>query len=80
MDNIASTHIRVSGIRDDRDVKKALQALYDVFAAQGLGQATFEVGDGDVADLFVKHKESVTPDLAALDAALARAGDFHIVG
>lgn len=76
---IVSTRLRVAGVRDDDDVRRALQALYDVFAEQGLGQATFEVGADDVADLWVKHPESVTPDVAALNDALASAGEYRIV-
>lgn len=77
-DEIVSTRLHVSGVRTDRDVKDALQGLFDIFADLGLGQATFEVtGDGG-ADLFIKHKSSVTPDVAALDRALSAAGHFRI--
>lgn len=76
---IVSTSLRVSGVRTDEDVKLALQSLYDVFAELGLGQAAFEVTDADTAALFIKHVNTVTVDVAALNAALARAGDFHIV-
>lgn len=79
--HIVSTKLRVSGVHTDREVKRALQALYDVFAELGIGGATFEVtgaGTG-AADLFVKHLDSVDVDVVALSAALARAGDFHVV-
>lgn len=79
-DQFATTRLRVSGVRTDAQVKQALQALYDVFAQLGLGGATFEVTDAATAELFIKHKTSVTPDVAAIDAALAGAGDFRVVG
>lgn len=73
-----STRIPVDGVRTDGEVKRALQALYDVFAAQGLGQATFEVTDAGTV-LWVKHKGSVTPDLDVVDGVLRSAGDFRVV-
>lgn len=76
---ITSTHLHVRGVRTNDDVRVALQALYDVFAQLDLGQASFEVTDSETADLFIKHLETVTVDIEALDAALAKAGDFHIV-
>lgn len=78
-DHVASTTFRVKGVRSEDDVREALQGLYDVFAGLGLGQATFEVSDTDVARLIVKHKESVTPDRAAIEAALTEAGSFQLV-
>lgn len=80
--HIVSTRLQVSGVHADSEVKQALQALYDVFAELGIGQATFEVtgaGTG-TADLFIKHLASVDVDVAAINAALARAGDFRVVG
>lgn len=77
--NTVSSHLRVSGIHDDDDVREALQSLFDIFSAQGLGQATFEITGQGAADLWVKHAQDVTPDLEAIDAALRRAGDFHLV-
>jgi hypothetical protein len=77
-DRIVSTKLKVSGVHTDDDVKRALQALYDVFADLGLGQATFEVLDGHLTRLWVKHLDSVTVDVDALNAALATAGDFRI--
>lgn len=79
MARIVSCRFDVSGVRDDRDVKKALQSLYDVFADHGLGQATFELTDDDHARLFVKHPDTVHPDPAIIDRALAQAGDFRVV-
>lgn len=79
---IVSTKLRVSGVHTDPQVKQALQSLYDVFAELGIGGATFEVtgaGTGD-ADLFVKHLDTVDVDVEAINAALARAGDFRVVG
>jgi hypothetical protein len=78
-DYIASTNLRVSGVRTQADVTAALQALYDVFADLGLGQAAFEVTDSETADLFIKHLETVTVDVDAVNTALMQAGDFHIV-
>lgn len=77
-DPIIATSYEVTGVRDDDDVRRALQALFDVFADAGLGQATFELTDGDAARLVVKHKRSVTPDTAAMARALAGAGDFRL--
>nr|NLD40570.1 hypothetical protein [Actinomycetales bacterium] len=78
-DTIIASRITVSGINNDRDVKEALQDLYDVFADAGLGQATFEVRGDGTADLFVKHLESVVVDRAIIEGALARGGDFRVV-
>ncbi|HLS45283.1 MAG TPA: hypothetical protein VK045_07595 [Ornithinicoccus sp.] len=78
-DPIASTTLTVQGVRSEDDVRTALQSLYDVFAELGLGQATFEVSDTDVARLIVKHKESVTADRAAIARALADAGSFRLL-
>src|SRR5690606_19058254 len=78
-DHVASTTFRVKGVRSEDDVREALQGLYDVFTELGLGQATFEVSDTDVARLIVKHKEAVTPDQAAIEAALTEAGSFKLV-
>ncbi len=77
MANITSTTYPVTGVATDTDVKKALQALYDVFADQSLGQATFEITE-DHAQVVIKHKDSVTPDVTALNEALAKAGNFRI--
>ncbi|MHA6693906.1 hypothetical protein [Homoserinimonas sp. A520] len=78
-DHIASTSLRVSGVRTQEDVNLALQSLYDVFADLGLGAAAFEVTESETADLFVKHLDSVTVDVDAIDAALASAGGFRVV-
>ncbi len=80
-ERIVSTRLRVSGVHTDSEVKHALQSLYDVFAELGIGQATFEVtgaGTG-TADLFIKHLDTVAVDVEAINAALARAGDFRVV-
>lgn len=79
-DNIVSTRLLVSGVHTPEEVNQALQSLYDVFADLGLGQATFEVTDAGTAELWVKHLDSVTVDVDALNTALAQAGDFRIVG
>ena len=78
-DDIAETRLRVAGVRTEGEVVEALQALYDVFAQLGLGGATFETEDAGPATLIVKHKQSVTPDVAAIGAALASAGGFRVV-
>ncbi len=78
-EHFASTKLRVSGVRTDDEVKVALQALYDVFTELKLGQAAFEVTNTDVADLFIKHLDTVSVDVDAIDAALSSAGDFHVV-
>ena len=79
MSEIVSCRFTVSGVRSDRDVKKALQSLYDIFADHGLGQAAFEITGDEHAELIVKHLVSVNPDPAIIDAALARAGDFRVI-
>lgn len=76
---IVSCRFKVEGVRTDRDVKKALQSLYDIFADHGLGQAAFEITGDEHAELIVKHLVSVNPDPAIIDAALARAGDFRVI-
>ena len=77
--SIVSSYFQVSGVKDDNDVRKALQALYDIFAENGLGQATFEISDSDHAQLVVKHKESVEPSVDVMNRALAKAGEYRIV-
>jgi len=80
MADIDSTRFRVAGVRTTQEVKTALQSLYDVFADQGMGQATFEVTDGaEAADLWVKHKADVVPDREVIRKALASAGDFRLL-
>ncbi|WP_313550187.1 hypothetical protein [Corynebacterium sp.] len=76
---IVSCRFKVEGVRTDRDVKKALQSLYDIFADHGLGQAAFDITGDEHAELIVKHLVSVNPDPAIIDAALARAGDFRVI-
>lgn len=77
--DIVSCRFKVEGVRTDRDVKKVLQSLYDIFADHGLGQAAFEITRDEHADLIIKHLASVDPDPAIIDAALARAGDFRVI-
>lgn len=79
-DQIVSTRLLVSGVRTTTEVNRALQALYNVFADLGLGQAAFEVTNEATAELWIKHLDSVTVDVDALNVALARVGDFRIVG
>ena len=79
MSEIVSCRFTVSGVRSDRDVKKALQSLYDIFADHGLGQAAFEITGDEHADLIVKHLASVNPDPAITDQALARAGNYRVI-
>lgn len=76
---IVSTHYAVTGVHNDGDVRKALQALYDIFTAQGMGQATFELTGEDTANLVVKHKDTATPDVAEMNRVLALAGAYKIV-
>lgn len=77
---IVATRFKVSGVTNDNQVKEALQELYDIFSENGMGQATFEITGGPTADLFIKHKRSMVPDRALIEAALARAGDYQVVG
>ena len=76
---IVSTCFLVAGVTDDRDTKKAMQPLFDIFAAHGLGQATFEIVPGEPTRLWIKHKDSVVPSRELIDGALARAGDYRVV-
>ena len=76
---IVSCRFKVSGVRTDKDVKKALQALYDIFAEHGLGQATFEITGIEHVDLIIKHLASVDPDPDVIDGALGRAGNYRVV-
>lgn len=76
---IVSTKLLVEGVHTDAQVTAALQSLYDVFTSLGLGQATFEVTEGHLTELWVKHLDSVTVDVGAINAALARAGNFRVV-
>lgn len=77
--SIVSTCFLVEGVHDDRDAKMAMQALFDIFAANGLGQATFEIVPGEPTRLWIKHKDSVEPSPELIGSALARAGDYRII-
>lgn len=77
---IVSTCFLVEGVTDDRDAKKAMQSLYDIFAEHGLGQATFEIVPGQPTRLWIKHKDSVEPSRELIDQALAGAGSYRTVG
>lgn len=76
---ILSTCFLVEGVTTDRDTKKALQSLYDVFAANGLGQATFEIVADEPTRLWIKHKDGCAPRRETIDAALARAGKYRVI-
>ena len=76
---IVATCFLVEGVTDDRDTKRALQPLFDIFAAHGLGQATFEIVPGEPTRLWIKHKDSVQPTRELIDEALARAGNYRVV-
>lgn len=76
---IKETTFEVDSVTTDHDVKKALQSLYDDFAAHGLGQATFEIVDGGgPARLIIKHKDDVVVDPEVIDQALQRAGGYRL--
>lgn len=76
---LTSSCFLVEGVTTDRDTKKALQSLYDVFAANGLGQATFEVVPDEPTRLWIKHKDGFAPRRETIDAALARAGKYRVI-
>ncbi|MDO5723053.1 MAG: hypothetical protein Q4P33_01440 [Flaviflexus sp.] len=77
MSKIVSTEIPVVGVRTDDDVRRCLQALFDVFTELGIGQATFEV-TGTHTRLFIKHEDAIVPALGKINEALGRAGDYAI--
>ncbi|WP_277454551.1 hypothetical protein [Janibacter sp. DB-40] len=79
MTRIVSTRFLVEGVHDDADTKKALQALFDIFAENGLGQATFEIVAGEPTRLWIKHTDDVVPDRDLIAETLARAGDYQLV-
>lgn len=79
MARIVSTCFLVEGVTDDWDTKRAMQPLFDIFAAHGLGQATFEIVPGEPTRLWIKHKDSVVPTRELIAQALARAGDYRVV-
>ncbi|WP_209373332.1 hypothetical protein [Brevibacterium renqingii] len=76
---ISSSCFLVEGVTTDRDTKKALQSLYDVFAANGLGQATFEIVPNELTRLWIKHKVGCEPRRETIDSALARAGRYRVI-
>ncbi|CAM3887205.1 hypothetical protein [Janibacter anophelis] len=76
---IVTTRFLVEGVHADDDTKAALQALYDIFAQHGLGQATFEIIPGEHTRLWVKHRDDVQPTPELIDEALARAGEYRVV-
>ncbi len=79
MAKIVSTRFLVDGVNNDRDTKKALQLLYDVFADNDLGQATFEIVPGEATRLWIKHTEGTEPSRELIDQTLAKAGDYRVV-
>lgn len=76
---IASTRFLIDGVHDDRDTKKAMQSLFDIFTANGLGQATFEIVPGEPTRLWIKHQVGSTPSRELIAEALARAGDYRVI-
>ncbi|WP_235738297.1 hypothetical protein [Nocardioides alcanivorans] len=76
---IASTRFLIDGVNDDRDAKRAMQSLYDIFTAHGLGQATFEIVPGEPTRLWIKHKVGSTPSRELIAEALAQVGDYRVV-
>lgn len=76
---IVSTRFLVDGVTSDRDTKRALQPLYDVFAANGLGQATFEIVPGEPTRLWIKHKDDSAPSRELIDETLAKAGKYRVI-
>lgn len=79
MPRIVSTRFLIEGVNDDRDTKKAMQPLFDIFTAHGLGQATFEIVPGEPTRLWIKHKVGSTPSRELIAGALTRAGDYRVV-
>lgn len=79
MARIVSTCFLVEGVDDDQDTRKAMQSLFDIFAENGLGQATFEISPGEPTRLWIKHKDSVDPSRELIGEALARAGDYRLL-
>lgn len=79
MPRIEQTRFLVSGVTTSSEVKQALQELYDVFADEGLGQATFELDPtGGPASLIIKYLAGLTPNTAVINTQLAKAGPFII--
>lgn len=76
---IASTRFLIDGVNDDRDAKRAMQSLYDIFTSHGLGQATFEIVPGEPTRLWIKHKVGSTPSRELIAEALAQVGDYRVV-
>lgn len=76
---IVATCFLVDGVDDDRDVRIAMQSLFDIFTAHGLGQATFEIVPGAPTRLWIKHKVGSTPSAELIAGALAAAGDYRLV-
>lgn len=76
---IAETRLQVAGVRTDDDVKKALQPLYDIFADQGMGQATFEITDAPPRPSSSSTRSRHRSTGRRVAAALSRAGDYRLV-
>lgn len=79
MARTVSTCFLVEGVDDDADTRKAMQRLFDIFAAQGMGQATFEIVRGEPTRLWIKHQEGRTPNRALIAETLAGAGDYRVI-
>lgn len=76
--HVVSSTFPIGGLRDDDDVKRVLQRLYDSFAVEGMGQATIEMTD-DHQRLVVKHQPDRSPDRAVIAEALDAAGGFQLL-
>lgn len=75
---LVSKTYRIAGVRDDLEVKAIMQQLYDIFTAQGIGQAAVELA-GAEQRLVVKHRPDQEPDRQAIADAMARAGNFKLL-
>ncbi len=70
-----STTYPVVGLNSPADARAIKEAL--VLIPQ-LGAIATEIVPGGPSVIVLKHKDDVTPDRAAIDAALRDAGDFHL--
>ncbi|AZA12359.1 hypothetical protein [Corynebacterium gerontici] len=69
--HIVSSSFEVAGIGSNRDVQRARQKLFDVFASHNIGQVAFELrGGGQPALMVLKHPEGAALDVEKLNEAL----------
>lgn len=75
---IVESRFLVHGVRSETDVRRATQALFDIFADQHIGQASFEISGDGPAVLILKHAANTAIDREAIAKVLLTAGAYRL--